>query len=869
MKKFKIRAVSITALLLAAALLFTGCPQKPKAKLEDKVPPAEVTALNAVAGDGKVSLSWTNPADEDLYQVEISASPAAGTLVNPVYLSAKKSEAGSYIVTGLAADTEYTLTVKTIDKALNKSAGISKTARTQTAPVPGAPTTLTLTQNPTAPTNGNVIISFTSSTSVKTAKWKKGVHSAKDVLASGTVITGNSFEVSENAKYSVGVQDNEGRREVEIIDITNIDKEPPSKVKSLSAVYTSGKIIVTWTNPTDSDFAGLTLSWKKGDGDATNVPLTKDKTGYEISGISADGSTYTISVSAKDDVGNESEPASVSVTASTSPSLSSIELSRAHLAYNDADLTITATLKGSNFDLIASQSDPTVKAGIFDNEGHLKGSLQSATVDAPNNKATVTLTAPSLSSSEATVEGTVYTVKVKLCGTYQSVTETFIISKEARLTAQPELSVTQIASSEVTPSSKTQITIKGINLDIAGSITVQLYDSNGAAYGSAVPIDTSHTGRELTTLTADIPVPSEEGVFTAKVLFGGAIQTSYYTGSSYNYEQTVTHPAIQVYGSPKFTSFTIPNAGISKEDSTVTAVVKGANFKAPGVSASDFSVSCATASITDSSAITIIDDATLKVSLTIPGTANDYTVTVTCGSASIEGTFSVKDYTGWTPGKIVLADKTLKSKDEYAGIDSSNPPVAIICGVNEYGAAIGIALHISPSNLMWAKDGSTGYNTKFEGIICTPSATGSGSASTATFTGDLDGSDNWEYICSIDPEGTANAAENYPAFHWVNRYNEEYAGKLGGTNFAWYMPSIAELCGVYRNREAINASLAKIHGLENGGSYADSSLGTSWFWSSSQYSNSNKYAWLVVFVYGGVDYFSKGYDPRVCCLAGF
>ena len=824
----------------------TSTPETVKpVSMGDTTPPAEVTNLQAAAGSASVILlSWMNPADEDLHQVEITASPAAGALANAVYLLAKKGEAGSYTVTGLAADTEYTVTVKTIDKALNKSAGVSKTARTQTAPAAGEPMTLTLTQNPTAPTNGNVTISLTSSTSVKTAKWAKGVKTVDEVLSSGTPITGNSFEVSENAKYSVGVQDNEGRREVKIIEIGNIDKEPPSKVKSLSAVYDSGnqKIIVTWTNPTDSDFAGLTLSWKKGGGDATDVPLTKDKTGYELPVTPVVGDVYTVSVRAKDDAGNESEPASVSVTASLGPSLNSIELSRAHLAYNDTDLTITATLKGSNFDLIASQSDPTVKAGIF-KDSTLVGSLQNAA--AAGSDYTVTLTAPPLSSSEATVEGAVYTVKVKLCGTYQSVTETFVISKEARLTAQPELSVTQIASSEVTPSTTTKITIKGINLDIAGGITVQLYDSNGAAYGSAAPIDTSNTGRELTTLTANIPVPSDEGVFTAKVLFGGVIQTSYYEGSSYDDKKNVTHPAIQVYGSPKFTSFTIPNAGISKEDSTVMAAVKGANFKAPGVTESNFSVSCATTSITNSSAITIIDDATLKVSLTIPGTADNYTVTVTCGSASIVGTFSVKDYAAYTPGKIVLANKTLVDKDSYTEIDSSNPPVAIICGINGYGAALGIALHISPESLRWAKDGSTGYYTKFEDIICTPSNTGSGAASTATFTGDLDGSDNWDYICGIDPEGTANAAENYPAFNWVNQYNAAYADKLGGTNFAWYMPSLAELCEVYRNREAINASLAKIHGLDS--DYADSNLGTSWYWSSSQFASGNNLTWRVKF----------------------
>ena len=318
---------------------------------------------------------------------------------------------------------------------------------------------------------------------------------------------------------------------------------------------------------------------------------------------------------------------------------------------------------------------------------------------------------------------------------------------------------------------------------------------------------------------------------------------------------------------PNFTSFTIPNAGISTAGSTITAIVKGANFKAPGVSKENFSVNCATASITDHSAITIIDDATLKVSLTIPGTADNYTVTVTCGSASIAGIFSVKDYTGWTPGKIVLADKTLVAKDDYTAIDESNPPVAVLIGAqNIYGAALGIALHISPESLCWAKRESAGYHTNLEGIICTFSNTGSGAASTATFTGDLDGSDNWDYICSIDPKGTANAAKNYPAFHWVNRYNAAYADKLGGTNFAWYMPSLAELCEVYRNREAINDSLAKIHGL--GSSYADSSLGSNVYWPSSQNSFYDVNAWNVYFGNGGVGYNLKDSVYRVCCLAG-
>lgn len=114
-----------SACILAVLVLF-GCKQtmnNPQPS-QDVTPPAEVTELKAVAGNGKVSLSWKNPGDADLNQVEISAEPAEGTLKKPVYLAAKKGENGSFMVEGLANGTGYTFTVRTIDKALNKSKGI-------------------------------------------------------------------------------------------------------------------------------------------------------------------------------------------------------------------------------------------------------------------------------------------------------------------------------------------------------------------------------------------------------------------------------------------------------------------------------------------------------------------------------------------------------------------------------------------------------------------------------------------------------------------------------------------------------------------------------------------------------------------------
>ena len=738
-----IKPLSRFAGALILGMLVLGCHTNVSAK--DTTAPVEVTELKAVAGNGKVSLSWKNPSDADLYQVEITASPVAGTLGNSVYLFAEKGKAMSFTAEGLTNGTAYTFTVKTLDKALNKSAGVStaeavkpvdtsdKTppaevenlqaealagairltwqdpadedlwgieitsqqdivsrsvaplpknailvakgeqsrkisnltvgqsytftvkaidnagnksagiSTTAVTPLAGEPMSVTLTQSPAkgTKTNGDVTVNFTSNLSITEAKWKKDTVSAKDVLTNGTPIsiTDKSFTVSENGIYSVAVQDNDGRRDVETIKIENIDKTPPGVVKNLTVSYSAvtKKITVSWQNPADSDFAGVTLSWQKGAGSATSVELPKTATQYELPETAEIGEEYRVAVRAKDDLGNESDEASTS--------------------------------------------------------------------------------------------------------------------------------------------------------GIAGGLN--------------------------------------------------------------------------------FTSFTIPNADISKVGSTVTATVKGVNFTASGITGSDFSVSCETASITDSAAITVIDDSTLQVSLTLPGTESTYTVTVACGAASTTGTFSVKDYTAYTVGKIVLADKILVDKDSYDAIDSSNPPVAIICGTNKYGAALGIALHTSGSALRWAKEDSYGFSVMLKDIICTPITTGSGAAETATFEGDIDGSDNWEYIKAVDPAGAAEAATNYPVFDWVNQYNTKYAAQLGGTNFAWYMPSLAELCEVYKNRAVINESLAKISRLNSG--YADSSLGTSWYWSSSQ-KDHDYYrieAWAVDYHDGRVYYEHKDYHGRVCCLSGF
>ena len=838
MKK-NIHYITIAAACMAVAAMIIGCKQN-ITPAQDTTPPAEVTKLETKAGDGKVSLSWTNPADADLYQVEITASPAAGSLAHPVYLSAEKGKTMSFTAEGLTSGTAYTFTVKTLDKALNKSKdGVSKTVTTNAA---SSVMSITLAQAPekTIWTKDSVTITVKSSTSIKKAKWKEGSgHSAKDVLENGTAITGNSFTVTVNGIYSVAVQDNDGRREVETIEIKNIDKIAPPAPTNLTAEYRFGekKIILKWSDPVDtgSGLKELKLSYTVNGTNEKTETIAKGVQTFEIEDVNPQSTPvpYVFSLKAVDNAGNEGAGSSRTITPSAQAEVTGISLNRTHLDTLMSNRGIEVTITGSNFDKLTSLL-------VQVTDGSTNYPPVTATIDAPNNKATATVQAPKPTSP--TDESTKYTVKAIVdSSTPAAATASFIVSAPAKV-SKIELTPDKLKLGSAT---KVSVAVTGTNFDIRSVTKIKLLDSKGdEVSGSTVPVPAGEG--TATGFTAELSLPSESGVYTVAVYFDEVKESKTST--------------LQLYGAPEITSISIPKAGTGYAGNKLPVTIKGKNFTAPGASFSGSG-----ASITN---FTVVNDTTATAEVTCPYAAGETTVTVTCGTESKTGTISVKDYsTGYEVGKIVLADKTVVDKNDYSAIDPTNPPVGIICAINSYKVPLMIALHTSGSTLRWAKDGSTGYNTKFDGIICTPSKRGTGAAETATFTGDTDGSDNWEYIKSIDPAGAADAATNYPAFNWVNTYNETYKTKLNNKTFAWYMPSLAELCEVYKNKAAINESLTKIRGLDS--NYADESLGTSWYWSSSQNSYYNVYAWYVYFSAGYVDSNSKDSDSRVCCLAGF
>ena len=200
--------------------------------------------------------------------------------------------------------------------------------------------------------------------------------------------------------------------------------------------------------------------------------------------------------------------------------------------------------------------------------------------------------------------------------------------------------------------------------------------------------------------------------------------------------------------------------------------------------------------------------------------------------------------TAWREG-LTLTDAQKKAAVAvifYVGTECSNGGERRVLGVGlENATGRG-------NTLAWAwtrdddDDKAEGYEAKIEGIICTKNES-KGGAATATFTGDLDGSDNWQILCeAVSDEETGG---NYPSWEWVNAYakNNALSGEYAQ---GWYLPTVAELCMLYRQKDTVNAALEAA-----GGTKISDAGDCVAYWSSSQSPVDSwgdfNFAWSVLF----------------------
>ncbi len=191
-------------------------------------------------------------------------------------------------------------------------------------------------------------------------------------------------------------------------------------------------------------------------------------------------------------------------------------------------------------------------------------------------------------------------------------------------------------------------------------------------------------------------------------------------------------------------------------------------------------------------------------------------------------------------GDIILADGSVYGNILHA----ASPEVEQIIGDNvvavifyagsatDYLGArvVGLGVHNSSetnsSGYAWAKYNSTGYKTYFSEIVHDTAYTGTPH--------DLDGRDNWNAICTIDPTGSSDAATNYPAFSWANTYATTFS--IPNTIFSdsWYMPSGGEMEVIFDYYKSYNGDSNTLKRIFNALGLSSFFAQYATYWSSSQ-----------------------------------
>ena len=238
-------------------------------------------------------------------------------------------------------------------------------------------------------------------------------------------------------------------------------------------------------------------------------------------------------------------------------------------------------------------------------------------------------------------------------------------------------------------------------------------------------------------------------------------------------------------------------------------------------------------------------------STTITATASDNQEIIAVCTVTIDEITSL-DPQDYQIGDVILKDGTFVSYNDVSSMTSEQKAkaVAVIYGyrteVTDKGTesyALGVGLEHS-EGLAWCTESSPGYNMSFSERSASYDSDyvydeNDNRQYVYQFTGNVDGSDDWEYICSMDSVGTADPATYYPAWNYVINYGENKKFK-GYYKTGWYMPTMKEVYKLAVNISSINSIITTLDGKK----YFDSSSSRYidfYIWTSSTYGVDSNY----------------------------
>ena len=120
----------------------------------------------------------------------------------------------------------------------------------------------------------------------------------------------------------------------------------------------------------------------------------------------------------------------------------------------------------------------------------------------------------------------------------------------------------------------------------------------------------------------------------------------------------------------------------------------------------------------------------------------------------------------------------------------------IVFGKNEEGIPLYVSID-SVQNLQWAVENSVGAVTKINAIAA--KIANSTDFANIEFTGDTNGSDNFDEIIALSINDNSFSIENYPIFAFASNTGDN-----------WYIPTAKEIYDLYSEKDLINKKLAEL-----------------------------------------------------------
>ena len=250
--KFTVKSVDVSGIKTGGMNIYAT----PVAGVRDNIAPGEVTNIQYRFTDREVIITWTDPADSDLYMLRWFDGFLGGGVFKE-----RQSFTHQFLNSGI----EYIITLYTIDITGNESSGVSIPFKTEGIPDNTPPGEVTNVQHSIS-AEGELILTWTDPEDCD-LEWviyfdgfwsggvKKGVQSiTRPNLNGGTEYTAILYTMDRVWNKSSGVSITFATEGIP-------DNTPPGKVTNLQySLPAKGEVIITWTDPADSDLDAIIWS---------------------------------------------------------------------------------------------------------------------------------------------------------------------------------------------------------------------------------------------------------------------------------------------------------------------------------------------------------------------------------------------------------------------------------------------------------------------------------------------------------------------------------------------------------------------------------------------------------------------------------